>query len=160
MTEQEARQLVVKEARSWLGTPFHLGARIKGPQGGIDCFTIMAESFHNCGLTPPWEAEFYHGDWWCHDTRNGYLRTILKYARQVPAGCIDRRPANLVLARRLVGPTHEIASDWHGGIITTWPMVVHAYGRGVTEDSAVLHPAYQTSGGLVFFNPFATMELG
>lgn len=152
--EQELRNRVVTEARTWLGTPFHLMGRVKGPRGGVDCFTLLACVFHALGLTPAWEAEFYRGDFWCHDKQNSYLRTILKYVKQVPLGMFDTRPGNIVLARRRVGPDMQKPEDWHGGIITSWPMVVHAFQPRVSEDNCTSHPAYQVSGGLGFFNPF------
>lgn len=153
-SESEARRLVVQEARTWLGTPFHVRGRVKGPKGGVDCFTIIACVFHALGLCPPWEAEFYQGDWWCHDTQNGYLRTILKYANKVTTNSNDRRSGNIVLVGQRTGADKLNVTNWHGGIVTDFPMVVHAFKPRVSEDNMLYHPAFQAVGGLTFFNPF------
>ena len=48
MTEQEQRDLVVKEAYSWIGTPYHHQAMIKGV--GVDCALILLAVFREAGL--------------------------------------------------------------------------------------------------------------
>lgn len=149
----EQRSRVVSEALTWVGTPFQMNGRVKGKGGGVDCFTLMASVWKACALSAPWEAEFYHGDWWCHDTRNSYLRTILKYAKQVPDSG-GKLPGNLILVRRQIQSGVKTV-DWHGAIIVRWPLVVHAYSPRVAEDNCLAHPAFQTSGGLVFFDPFS-----
>jgi cell wall-associated NlpC family hydrolase len=38
---RDLRAAVVREAESWIGTPFHHAARVKG--AGIDCLMLLAE---------------------------------------------------------------------------------------------------------------------
>lgn len=32
---------IVEEARTWLGTPFRLHQRVRGPRGGVDCIGLI-----------------------------------------------------------------------------------------------------------------------
>src|SRR3954454_10152249 len=56
------RAAVVTEAETWIGTPFHHAARVKG--AGVDCLMLLAEVYERAGITagrinPP----FYVPDW-------------------------------------------------------------------------------------------------
>lgn len=44
----EDRAQIVREARSWLGTPFHHQGRVKGV--GVDCAGVAVEVAKACGL--------------------------------------------------------------------------------------------------------------
>ena len=48
MTEHEQRQAVVAEALTWLGTPYHHRARVKG--AGVDCGQLLAAVFEGAGV--------------------------------------------------------------------------------------------------------------
>ena len=59
------RAAAVKEAKTWIGTPFHHAARVKG--AGVDCLMLLAEVYERAGVTagrikPP----FYVPDWHLH----------------------------------------------------------------------------------------------
>ena len=43
------REAVVTEAASWIGTPFHHAARVKG--AGVDCLMLLAEVYERAGVT-------------------------------------------------------------------------------------------------------------
>lgn len=61
MTEQEQRAAVVAEARTWLGTPYHHEACVKG--AGVDCGMLLRAVYIATGVMPKFEVESYPRDW-------------------------------------------------------------------------------------------------
>jgi NlpC/P60 family putative phage cell wall peptidase len=114
-SERRQREAVVAEARSWLGTPYHHAARLKGV--GCDCLTLIAEVFARTRLVPPVELPHYPPDWYLHHGVERYVEGVLRHAAEVPG---PPRPGDLVLWR--FGRAFS-----HGGIAVAWPLVVHAY---------------------------------
>jgi hypothetical protein len=56
----EQRDNLVCIARSWLGTPFHPHAAIRGV--GVDCVHLLAEIYRESGLFAGYELPLiYHG---------------------------------------------------------------------------------------------------
>ena len=110
----EARARVVQEALSWLRTPWHHAARVKG--AGVDCALLLAEVFERAGVMPRIEPEAYPIDWHLHRDEERYLQTVLQHARPVVAP----GPGDIVLWR--LGRCYS-----HGAIVIDWPQVVHAY---------------------------------
>ena len=108
------RDKVVKIAKSWLGTPYHHMARVKGV--GVDCLTLLAEVFHEAGLVPTVPVEFYPKDWMHHRDNERYLEGLLKYTREIEP---DPRPGDIVLWK--IGRCFS-----HGAIVVQWPIVIHA----------------------------------
>lgn len=76
------RQKVVDEARSWLLTPYHSKASVKG--AGVDCVWILIRVYQTIGVVP---ADFDPGDydpeWFLHRDEEIYLQGVEKYAKQV-----------------------------------------------------------------------------
>lgn len=110
------RARVVEEAKSWLGTPYHPRARLKGI--GVDCAMLPAEVYKNCGLIDHVEVEDYPMDWHLHREEEKYLKYVTSRATEVDV----ELPGNLVLYK------------WgrcfaHGAIIIQWPIVIHAFIR-------------------------------
>lgn len=80
-------------ARSYLGTPYVLGARRKG--AGVDCATLLGEYLIEIERTTESaliEAGFYREcgaghtyshDWFLHTTRQEYLRGIMMFGKLV-----------------------------------------------------------------------------
>ena len=131
MTENEQRDLVVKEALSWIGTPYHHQAMIKGV--GVDCALILIGIFENCGLIPKNSIEIpeYNVQWHLHRGEERYIKTISKYLKPTQ----DPKKGDVALFKfgRLVS---------HSAIIVDYPMVLHAAAEvGVTIDD-------MTNGGL------------
>lgn len=126
-----ARQAVVAEARTWVGTPYHPHARIKGV--GVDCAQILAAVYHAAGLVPELDLGAYAPQWHLHHSEELYLGWLAA-----------------VGARRMPPAQHPQAGDvgvWrfgrtfsHGGIVIEGgadPLLVHAYtGRGVIVSRA------------------------
>ena len=97
------RAAVVTEAKTWIGTPFHHAARVKG--AGVDCLMLLAEVYERAGVTagrinPP----FYVPDWHLHRDAERYMEGLLRYARPVDGAGAGRHCAVPVradiLARR------------------------------------------------------------
>ena len=131
MTAQRAA--VVAAARSWIGTPYHNCADIKGV--GVDCCMLLIRVYCDLGLMPLVDPRPYSPDWHLHRNEERYLEGVLERAKEVKAPDLG----DTMLFRW--GRTMS-----HGGIVTvTAPLtIVHAYApaRCVTEDeiarSAVL----------------------
>ena len=64
MTESEQRQAVVVAARTWVSTPYHSRARIKGV--GVDCVQIIAATYEEAGVRPPIDVGKYSDQWHLH----------------------------------------------------------------------------------------------
>jgi cell wall-associated NlpC family hydrolase len=127
MTEQEQRAAVVKEALSWLGTPHHHHARVKG--AGVDCGLILAEVYHAAGVAPAIDPGDYVHDWHLHRDEPIYLRTLEQYASKIEG---LPQPGDIALFRYGRSPSH-------GAIVIEWPTILHAYiqAGGVVLDDAI-----------------------
>jgi len=79
-----SRAAVVGEAESWIGTPFHHAARVKG--AGVDCLMLLAEVFERAGVTGHIEPQFYVPDWHMHRDAERYMEGLLGYARARSTG--------------------------------------------------------------------------
>lgn len=116
MTVDTERAAVVTEALSWLRCPYHANARLKGV--GVDCAQFLIAVYTTAlGLKEPDVGE-YAIDWFLHSDDEKYLAGIAPYAVPLvaPTPCA---PGDLALFRF----GRAIA---HAGIITQWPMMVHA----------------------------------
>lgn len=120
MNQQEIREreAVVLEARSWIGTPYHHCSGIKGV--GCDCAFLLKCVFENCGLIPLFDLPDYSPQWFLHHSQELYMGQVLKRAREIDETAAQA--GDVVLFR--IGHCYA-----HGGIITEWPLMVHAYSR-------------------------------
>lgn len=118
MTEAEARAAVVAEAMSWIGTPYHSHARVKGV--GVDCAQLPAAVYEAVGLIEPVRPE-YSPDWMLHRDEEKFLAYVLPQAREIPEA--DARSGDMIIWR--YGRTYS-----HSAIIIEMPQVVHAVIRG------------------------------
>lgn len=141
MTDIELRQRVVDEVITWLGTPFHHEARVKG--AGVDCLMLLAEVYERAGVVEHVDPPHYPPDWnWHHDIER-YLEGLLRYAREIegPPGAGD-------VALFKVARTFS-----HGAIVVEWPRVIHAHWiNGVVWGDATLNPL--AGRAVRFFTPF------
>ena len=118
MSEQEERSAVVAEGLTWLHTPYHSHARIKGV--GVDCAQILADVFPAALGWPRIELEDYPRDWHLHRSEERYERLLAHYgARRLPDGA---RPQQADIATFKWGRTFS-----HGGIFVDHETVLHAY---------------------------------
>ena len=110
------RDQVVAEAYTWLGTPYHHQARIKGV--GVDCAMLLCEVFEATKLTDRIEPDDYPPDWHLHQGEERYLRYVEQYGVEVT----EPKPGDVALFQfgRCIS---------HGALVVDWPVVIHAYFR-------------------------------
>ncbi|HLG86264.1 MAG TPA: NlpC/P60 family protein [Alphaproteobacteria bacterium] len=123
MTEAEGRMAVVRAARSWIGTPYHHAARVKGV--GVDCAMLLAAAYEEAGLVSPIAFERYSPGWMLHRDAERLLAVIetRTWPAQEPGA-----PGDLLVYR--FGRAFA-----HGAIVVEWPVIIHAVQRaGVILD--------------------------
>lgn len=156
MIEQEQRSALVHQARSWIGTPYVLGARVKG--AGVDCASLIAEVLIAANLAEREELGVYSHDWFHHSENERYMLRLLRHAAKTMEAVAYRStrilPGNIVLTRAARSKVFN-----HGGIVTAWPHIVHAIAPAVEEIDATRHEmwTYQT---IAVFDPFAKSAEG
>jgi cell wall-associated NlpC family hydrolase len=140
------RSVVIAEAETWLQTPYHHMARVKG--GGTDCLMLLAEVYEAAGVIPHIDVPFYPPDWNLHRDAERYLEGLMPYARE-----IDGLPRRGDVAIFKFGRCFA-----HGAIVVSWPRLIHAWcDAGVVSADADQAPLI---GRLVrFFDPFPISEL-
>ena len=114
---------VVAEAKTWLLTPYHHAACVKG--AGVDCAYFLKAVFESVGMVSPFVVTGYPRDWHLHNDEERYLNYVTQYAHRV-----DRaQPGDVALFK--VG---RVVS--HGAMVVDWPLMIHSYHtRGVCYGS-------------------------
>ena len=144
------REAVVQEAESWIGTPFHHAARLKGI--GVDCLMLLAEIYERAGVAAHVEPPFYVPDWHLHRDAERYLDGLTHYAHEIPGPPQGPGPLPGDIALFRFGRTFS-----HGAIVTDWPFLIHAYWNiGVVRGDATLYPLADRP--VKFFTPFFNNE--
>lgn len=102
---------IVTEARTWVDTPFHHQARIKGV--GVDCAGVVIGVAHALGL-----SDF---DYTCYgrEPHRGQLRAILDEHMDKVA---EAQPGDVLLMAFAV-------EEQHLAILTDTNTIIHAYGN-------------------------------
>jgi len=137
----DARQAVVAEALTWIGTPFHHAARVKG--AGVDCLMLLAEVYERAGVAPHVEPPFYVPGWHMHRDAERYMEGLLGYTREIEG---PPQPGDIALFK--FGRVFS-----HGAVVVAWPRLIHAYWAiGVVWGDAALHPLKRRE--VRFFTPF------
>jgi NlpC/P60 family putative phage cell wall peptidase len=117
------RCAVVLEARRWLGTPFHLQAKVRG--AGCDCLGLLEGVWEAAvGRALPPLAPFYSADWRRLPAYTARFRARLEaFASPLPDGQ-TARPGDIVVFGL-------DAERWlHGGILSREGMFIHALADG------------------------------
>lgn len=115
MDQAEARAALVAEARSWLRTPWHHRAHVKG--AGVDCAQFPLAVYAAVGLVEWFDTGDYPRDWHIHRDEERYLPIVQCFTREVDEA--EARPGDVFLCR--VGRVFS-----HGGLIIDWPQGIHA----------------------------------
>lgn len=115
MTESDQRQLVLTNAISFLGTPYHENCCIKGV--GTDCGRFLAKVYGDSGVKVPdlRDIALFPHNWHLNRDDERYLNLMLQFAK------ITNNPqsADMVFFR--------IGRGWaHSAIIIDYPLVIHA----------------------------------
>jgi len=117
------RRAIIEEAMTWVGTPYHSQARLKGV--GADCLTFIAGVLINVGIIPPSvEIPFYRQDFMKHLHSENYLNGLLDYGREIHDS--EKQPGDVVLYKLKGAGVY-----CHTGIIIEWPKIIHCYMQGV-----------------------------
>jgi hypothetical protein len=149
---REQRQAVVREALTWLRTPFMYDQCVKGV--GVDCGRFLAAVFNNAGVKRIDIAKLPHipPGWFLHkqkDAPSPYLSAILTYSVEynLAPGQIPE-VGDIVLAKE--------ARDWaHGAIVVAWPKVIgSAYEHCVTLWENIHTSPQYSHRELKFLNPW------
>lgn len=141
MSLDALRAAVVAEARTWIGTPYHHRARVKG--AGVDCAMILIEVYAACGVIENFDTGDYPGDWMMHRDDERYIGFIAPLAEEYDPAAEPIMPGDIVVWR--YARTYS-----HGGIVTVWPKVVHAFAPfGVVseDDASIPSPFTLTNDG-------------
>jgi cell wall-associated NlpC family hydrolase len=143
MTEQEQRQRVLAEAKSWLGTKFHFEACVKG--AGVACGPLLVAVYGAVGIPVPQQVGHFPADWHLHSTEERYLDVVTQYARPID----DPQPGDVVLFR-----VFRNRPFCHGGIVVEWPLIIHAADRASVEYLDVSQTAL-AKREMTFLSPWA-----
>ena len=128
MISVEDHRLLVRDiARTWLGTPYHHQAAVKG--AGVDCARILIEVYAEAGLMASYKPERYTKDWYFHRNEEKYLKNIEDHAglpikdnTSIHLWADEKyRPLMGDMLVWRVGRTFS-----HGGIVSNWPNIIHA----------------------------------
>ncbi|WP_323175866.1 C40 family peptidase [Neisseria cinerea] len=119
-SEMTLRAKVFEEARSWLGTPYHHRAIVKG--AGVDCAMILVAVYGTVVLVPEgFGPRPYPQDWHLHRDSERYLGFITQFC------CETKSPQAGDIAVWRFGLSFS-----HGGILAGDGKIIHSYiGRGV-----------------------------
>jgi len=116
MTPEEQRTAVVREALTWVGTPFHERAAVKG--AGVDCARFISAVFKNAlGIDMPVPDVSLQYN--LHHDREIYLEEVQKYFHEIKPPVL---PGDLIIPK--IARIH-----WHGSIVVEWPKVISAHGQ-------------------------------
>jgi hypothetical protein len=138
------RRHVVREARSWVGTPYHPQGDIRGI--GVDCGMLLVRVFVDTGLCRPFDPRPYADDWYLHRAEERYLGFIFDRAKEVTTPL----PGDVMVFR--YGRCFS-----HGGIVTiASPLtIVHAFqpALAVLEEEVARCPALCARAAAEIFQP-------
>jgi cell wall-associated NlpC family hydrolase len=108
----------VAEAKTWVGTPWHHQADVKG--AGIDCAMLIIRCFVDAGVVPAFDPRPYSKTWFLHRGEEKFLNIIRDCGGKEIAG--PPEPGDLAMWK--VGRLFA-----HGGIVVEWPIVIHAFAQ-------------------------------
>jgi hypothetical protein len=77
----EQRAAVVDEARTWLGTPYHHAADVKGH--GVDCAMLLVRVYCDLGIVELFNPRPYTRDWFLHRSEERYLGHLFGHSKEV-----------------------------------------------------------------------------
>lgn len=108
------REDVVREALSWVGTPFADCCDKKGV--GVDCGMLLVRVFCGLNLAPPFDPRPYSPEFHLHHSEPLYMDWLRKYSHRVEVP----QPGDVALYQFGKIPSH-------GAIVVDANSIVHAY---------------------------------
>jgi cell wall-associated NlpC family hydrolase len=112
---REQRTAVIAEARTWIGTPFHDRARIKG--AGVDCLQLLIACYAAQGLIPDVRPA-YSPQFLLNSLDEIYLAGIKPFTVEVETP----QPGDFALFK--FGRCFS-----HAALVVDWPVIIHAFSR-------------------------------
>ncbi len=114
------RSKVCAIAKTWLKTPYHSHACVKG--AGADCLTFWKASFEEAGLIdfidlPPYSPQFM-----LHSSEETYLNALIEHGYEVETP----QPADIAIWK--FGRCFS-----HAGLVIDWPIIIHAFQDGFVQ---------------------------
>jgi len=111
---------IIRIARSWLGTPYHHQASLKGV--GADCLGLVRGVYEELYGTKVSVTIDYSRDWGECNGREDMVTAAYKYLEPVPIENVS--PGNVILIRWREGSVAK-----HSMIMTSYESAIHAYDR-------------------------------
>lgn len=109
------REAIMAEAKTWLGTPYHHLAGVKG--AGVDCAMLLVEVHKAVGLLPAdFDPRPYAPQWFLHRDEEKFVAHLLSCSKRTT----DPQPGDVALYR--FGRTAA-----HGAILLEDDLLIHAY---------------------------------
>lgn len=108
------RESIVDEANTWLKTPWHHNARVRG--AGVDCGQFIIGTYVGAGFVEDFKVGPYARDWMFHREEERYLQWVNRYLDEVETPL----PGDVALWR--FGRCYS-----HGAIVIAWPRIIHAW---------------------------------
>ena len=116
---------IIEAARSWIGTPYHHQASLKGV--GVDCVGLIRGVYEEVYNTKVDEKFDYSADWGDANGNEDMVLAAYKYLEPVPVE--ERSPGNVILVR---WRKHRVAK--HSMILTGDNRAIHAYNRSPVSE--------------------------
>jgi cell wall-associated NlpC family hydrolase len=117
------REELLKEAYTWIRTPYLKGGMVKG--SGCDCATFPYSSYRVCGLIGDEQIGVFSDDWAANAKEEIYMFRILRHARKVAEGMsyptLKAAPGNILLVKTEGARVYD-----HAAIVVKWPRVLHS----------------------------------
>lgn len=110
----DARQHIIDEAMTWLGTPWHHNALLKGV--GVDCAQFLIGVYAGVGAVPNITTGWYPRDWHLHRNEPMFLNFLRQYADPVE----DGKKGDIAMWRFGRHPAH-------GSIVIDETHIIHAF---------------------------------
>lgn len=121
MNKDELIDKIIKEAMTWVNTPYHHMGDKKNV--GVDCAFLLLKIMNNAGIIDDnkysaikFDVGYYPMDFAFHGTNPIYLNNILKYCDRVE----QPQPADIILYNWGNVPSH-------GALIIDYPKIIHAF---------------------------------
>lgn len=128
MNHESERAAVIEEAKTWIGTPHHHRAMVKG--AGVDCamFPLAVYRAAVPHRIAPVAVPEYPADWHLHRDIGLYRQIVSGVAREITPEAV--LPGDFVLYR--FGRVES-----HGAIVVSPGLIIHSYiGDGVVYQEA------------------------
>jgi cell wall-associated NlpC family hydrolase len=111
---RELREAIVKEAYSWLRTPYHHQAHVKG--AGVDCVWLLIKVYQAVDVVDrDFDPGNYSAEWYFHRHEEIYMGGVERYAHRVEVGELG----DVALYKH----GHCVS---HGAIIVGPDLIIHA----------------------------------